>query len=243
MLASEARPARVAAPRPRLRAAGRGGAVPRRARPHPGGAAPGGWARSGPAPPRSTPSTSPPADVEALGRSGTTVCACPTTERDLGDGVVPADELLRAGACSGAGHATPTSSWTSSRRPAPWRATCASCAGSAACSRPPDGEGRVDALAARLHGFASAGGMRSLGLPGRHARPGGAGRLRLPRPRRPVHRRRLARPTSCRPCSSRRPAPPCGTSSSPGRPALLDGAPRGRDARRAPRSWPTSTAP
>ncbi len=38
-----------------------------------------------------------PVDVELLGRSGATVCACPSTERNLGDGVVPADELVRCG--------------------------------------------------------------------------------------------------------------------------------------------------
>ncbi|MFT3840506.1 MAG: formimidoylglutamate deiminase [Myxococcaceae bacterium] len=37
------------------------------------------------------------ADIDALARSGTNVCACPSTERDLGDGVIPADQLLRAG--------------------------------------------------------------------------------------------------------------------------------------------------
>ncbi|MBA0049446.1 formimidoylglutamate deiminase [Streptomyces sp. AJS327] len=37
------------------------------------------------------------ADVAALGRSHTAVCVCPTTERDLGDGIGPAPELQRAG--------------------------------------------------------------------------------------------------------------------------------------------------
>ena len=37
-------------------------------------------------------------DVRAIGAARATVCACPTTERDLGDGVVPADRLLAAGA-------------------------------------------------------------------------------------------------------------------------------------------------
>lgn len=32
-----------------------------------------------------------------LARSGATVCACPTTERNLGDGVVPVDEYFRQG--------------------------------------------------------------------------------------------------------------------------------------------------
>ncbi len=36
-------------------------------------------------------------DVEALGATGTGVCLCPTTERDLGDGVGPAGELAAAG--------------------------------------------------------------------------------------------------------------------------------------------------
>ena len=38
-----------------------------------------------------------PEEVRALADTGATVCACPTTERNLGDGVVPADALLRAG--------------------------------------------------------------------------------------------------------------------------------------------------
>jgi len=38
------------------------------------------------------------ADARAIGAAGATVCACPTTERDLADGVVPADRLLLAGA-------------------------------------------------------------------------------------------------------------------------------------------------
>ncbi|HVE81360.1 MAG TPA: formimidoylglutamate deiminase [Myxococcales bacterium] len=36
-------------------------------------------------------------EVKRAGASGATVCACPSTERNLGDGVVRADELLRAG--------------------------------------------------------------------------------------------------------------------------------------------------
>ena len=35
-------------------------------------------------------------EVEALGKSGTFVCICRTTERDLGDGMPPAAELIRA---------------------------------------------------------------------------------------------------------------------------------------------------
>jgi formiminoglutamate deiminase len=38
------------------------------------------------------------ADIEALGSSGTAVCFCPTTERDLADGIGPARRLVDAGA-------------------------------------------------------------------------------------------------------------------------------------------------
>ncbi|MBX7116679.1 MAG: formimidoylglutamate deiminase [Myxococcaceae bacterium] len=36
-------------------------------------------------------------EVKLLGASGASVCACPSTERNLGDGVVPADVLMRSG--------------------------------------------------------------------------------------------------------------------------------------------------
>ncbi len=36
-------------------------------------------------------------DIEVLGSSGTSVCLCPTTERDLADGIAPAPTLRAAG--------------------------------------------------------------------------------------------------------------------------------------------------
>jgi formimidoylglutamate deiminase len=36
-------------------------------------------------------------EIAMLGRSGTTICSCPTTERNLGDGIVRSDEMLAAG--------------------------------------------------------------------------------------------------------------------------------------------------
>jgi formimidoylglutamate deiminase len=112
-----------------------------------------------------------PGDIEALGRTGTTVCACPTTERDLGDGVVPADELLRAGAGLALG--------TDSNVQVDLLEEARSLEGNLRLVRrergllaPDGGEGRLDALARRLHGFASRGGMRSLGLPGGTLAPG-----------------------------------------------------------------------
>ena len=38
-----------------------------------------------------------PSDISRLGETATRICVCPTTERDLGDGVCPADELQAAG--------------------------------------------------------------------------------------------------------------------------------------------------
>lgn len=42
-------------------------------------------------------------DISLLGRSGTGVCVCPTTERDLGDGITPARALAGAGSTLSAG--------------------------------------------------------------------------------------------------------------------------------------------
>jgi formimidoylglutamate deiminase len=38
-----------------------------------------------------------PKAIAAFAKTGAMVCACPTTERNLGDGVVPADEYQRNG--------------------------------------------------------------------------------------------------------------------------------------------------
>jgi len=110
-------------------------------------------------------------DMEALGRTGTTVCACPTTERDLGDGVVPADDLLRAGA----GLALGTDSNVQVDLLEDARALEGNLRlvrGERGLLAPASPDGRVDGLAARLYGIASKGGMRSLGLPGGSLAPG-----------------------------------------------------------------------
>jgi formimidoylglutamate deiminase len=110
------------------------------------------------------------ADVAALGRSRTTVCACPTTERDLGDGVVPADALARAGA----GLALGIDSFVQVDLLEEARAL----EGHLRLVRQqrgllgPEGDDSPGALAGRLLGFATAGGMRSLGLPGGTLAPG-----------------------------------------------------------------------
>jgi formimidoylglutamate deiminase len=38
-----------------------------------------------------------PEEIELLAHSGATVCSCPTTERNLGDGVIVADQVMREG--------------------------------------------------------------------------------------------------------------------------------------------------
>ena len=86
-----------AAARPRQRAAGRERGLRRRLRPD-AGRGPGrrpAWSAGGS--PRSTPPTSPPptSRPSALPHH---VCFCPTTERDLADGIAPARRLSRAGA-------------------------------------------------------------------------------------------------------------------------------------------------
>ena len=43
------------------------------------------------------------AEVQLLGATGSTVCACPSTERNLGDGIVMADALATAGAAISVG--------------------------------------------------------------------------------------------------------------------------------------------
>src|SRR5437868_5125230 len=108
-------------------------------------------------------------DIAALGRARATVCACPTTERNLGDGVVRADLLLAAGArlCVGSDSEVQISPLEDARQLEyhlrllqEQRAVL-------------DAEqGGVGGLGAKLYAIASEGGMRSLGLGGGALRPG-----------------------------------------------------------------------
>jgi formimidoylglutamate deiminase len=36
-------------------------------------------------------------EIAAMGKSGATICSCPTTERNLGDGILAADKVMRGG--------------------------------------------------------------------------------------------------------------------------------------------------
>ncbi|MHB1845473.1 MAG: formimidoylglutamate deiminase [Deltaproteobacteria bacterium] len=110
-----------------------------------------------------------PGEILALGQSQSHVCACPTTERNLGDGVLPAGELLRAGArlCLGTDGQSEVNLLEDAReldyhlrltelRRAP-------------LAEP--GAGR-SALGARLLSFATEGGAHALGLPTGTLAPG-----------------------------------------------------------------------
>jgi formimidoylglutamate deiminase len=106
------------------------------------------------------------ADVRAIGAAGATVCACPTTERDLGDGVVPADRLLAAGARLALGvdaHVQADPLAEARALELDLRVV----RGERGVLDDPPG-----ALAARLLDVAAAGGMAALGLPGGRLAPG-----------------------------------------------------------------------
>ncbi len=109
------------------------------------------------------------ADVVALGRAKATVCACPTTERNLGDGVVRADLLLKAGArlCVGSDSEAQISPLEDARQLEYHLRLLQE--QRAILDFEQAGPG---GLGAKLYGFASEGGMRSLGLPGGALRPG-----------------------------------------------------------------------
>jgi formimidoylglutamate deiminase len=108
-------------------------------------------------------------DVAALGAARAAVCACPTTERNLGDGVVRADLLLAAGVrlCLGSDSEVQLSPLEDARQleyhlrlVQEQRAIL-----------DPEQAG-VGGLGAKLYRIASEGGMRSLGLAGGALRPG-----------------------------------------------------------------------
>ncbi len=105
-------------------------------------------------------------DVRAIGAARATVCACPTTERTLGDGVVPADRLLQAGARLALGaDAHVQADLLEEAREVELHLRLLR-QERAVLDDPPG------ALAGRLLEAATAGGMRSLGLAGGRLAPG-----------------------------------------------------------------------
>ena len=102
-------------------------------------------------------------DLRALGQARATVCACPTTERNLGDGILRADKLLDAGVrlCVGTDSEVQLAPLEDLRqldyhlRLLEQRRAVLD-----------PGAGTIDGLGARLYSICSEGGLRSLGLSG-----------------------------------------------------------------------------
>jgi formimidoylglutamate deiminase len=105
-------------------------------------------------------------DVRAIGAARATVCACPLTERNLGDGVVPADRLVAAGArlALGADSLAEVDLLGEARA---LELQLRLVRGERSMLDDPPGT-----LAARLFGAATAGGMAALRLPGGTLAPG-----------------------------------------------------------------------
>ncbi|HUJ24511.1 MAG TPA: formimidoylglutamate deiminase [Myxococcales bacterium] len=108
-------------------------------------------------------------DMSALGAARATVCACPTTERNLGDGVVRADKLLAAGArlCVGSDSEAQLNPLEDARQ-LEYHLRLIEMERAVLDTE----QAGVDGLGAKLFGIASEGGMKSLGLPGGALRPG-----------------------------------------------------------------------
>jgi formimidoylglutamate deiminase len=105
-------------------------------------------------------------DVRALAAARATVCACPTTERNLGDGIVPADRLVEAGVRLAVGTDSNVQiDPLEDARALEYQLRLLH--GARAVLDDPPGT-----LAARLLDAATAGGMASLGLPGGRLAPG-----------------------------------------------------------------------
>lgn len=108
-------------------------------------------------------------EVRLLGEAEANVCACPSTERNLGDGVVPADALVAAGArvCLGSDSQATVDLLDEARQLEGhlrlWRLRRAVL---------DPGSGAVDGLAARLFEMATVHGARGLGLPTGTLAPG-----------------------------------------------------------------------
>jgi formimidoylglutamate deiminase len=108
-------------------------------------------------------------EVLALGRSKSFVCACPTTERNLGDGVIPADALVQAGAQLSLG--------SDSQATIDLLEECRAVEGHLRLVRQrrnvlDPGTGALDGVARTVFAMATTGGAGSLGLPVGELRPG-----------------------------------------------------------------------
>jgi len=108
-------------------------------------------------------------EIVLMGRVRANVCACPTTERNLGDGILRADKLLAAGArlCVGTDSEVQLLPLEDVRQ-LEYHLRLAELQRAILDTEP----GGMGGLGAKLYGIASAGGMRSLGLQGGSLKPG-----------------------------------------------------------------------
>ena len=108
-------------------------------------------------------------EARMLGEVGAGVCACPSTERNLGDGIVPADRLVNAGVplCLGSDSQARVDLLDEARQ---LEEHLRLSRVRRAVLDP--GGGAVDGLAARLFQMATVNGARSLGLPTGSLEPG-----------------------------------------------------------------------
>lgn len=108
-------------------------------------------------------------EVQAMGRAHATVCACPTTERNLGDGIVPADGLLAAGARISLGSDSHCQiDLLEDARELEYHLRLRTLSRAVLSS----GSGEPSELAARLFACATEAGARSLGVPAGAIAPG-----------------------------------------------------------------------
>jgi formimidoylglutamate deiminase len=111
-----------------------------------------------------------PKAVRMLAAAGATVCACPTTERNLGDGIVPVDEFIRQGLCVALGTDSQVEiDLLEDARELEYYLRLQKM--ERAVMVAPEDEGR-SALAARLFHFATMNGAFSIDAPGGTLEPG-----------------------------------------------------------------------
>jgi formimidoylglutamate deiminase len=104
-----------------------------------------------------------PEEISLMGRARANVCACPTTERNLGDGILRVDKLLAAGVALSVGTDSEVQlSPLEDARQLEYHLRLADLQRAILDTEPAG----VGGLGAKLYGIASAGGMRSLGLSG-----------------------------------------------------------------------------
>jgi formimidoylglutamate deiminase len=108
-------------------------------------------------------------EIAQLARSGASVCACPTTERNLGDGIIPADKLLAAGVPISLGSDSHAQiDLLEDARELEYHLRLRDLQRNVLAPEDP----RPDALAARLFLSATVSGARSLGFGGGTLKPG-----------------------------------------------------------------------